>query len=138
MAQNLLKGYAFNRTRQTFLATDMRVANTHWSRLRGLMWIKPASFGFGQGLWIIPCHGVHTWAMRFPLDLVYLDEKNVVVHVEENVKPWHFAPVRMDTVTVLELPWHTVWNSSTKIGDQIEIELGNSDKGSKTKKVVAA
>jgi hypothetical protein len=138
MAENSRKGYAFNRTRQTFLATEMRVANTHWSRLRGLMGIKPANFGFGQGLWIIPCHGVHTWAMRFPLDLVYLDTHNVVVHLEENVKPWRFAPIRMDTVTVIELPWHTIWNSGTSAGDQIEMELGKSGKDSKTKKVVAA
>jgi uncharacterized protein len=138
MADNSRKGYAFNRTRQTFLATEMRVANTHWTRLRGLMGINPASFGFGQGLWIVPCHGVHTWAMRFPLDLVYLDTDNRVVHLEENVKPWRFAPVRMDTVTVLELPWHTVWNSGTNLGDQIEIELGTSGKDSTGKRVVAA
>jgi uncharacterized protein len=138
MAENSRKGYAFNRSRQTFLATEMRVANTHWNRLRGLMGIKPATFGFGQGLWIIPCHGVHTWGMRFPLDLVYLDTHNVVVHLEENVKPWRFAPVRMDTVTVLELPWHTIWNSGTAVGDHIEMELGSSGKDSATKKVVAA
>lgn len=138
MAENTRKGYAFNRSRQTFLATDMRAATTHWTRLRGLMGISPTNFGFGQGLWIIPCHGVHTWAMRFPLDLVYLDTQNVVVHLEENVKPWRFAPVRMDTVTVLELPWHTIWNSGTVVGDQIEMELGNSGADSTTKKVVAA
>lgn len=131
------KGYAFNRTRQTFLATEMRVANTHWTRLRGLMAIKPASFGFGQGLWIVPCHGVHTWGMRFPLDLLYLDSDNIVVHLEESVKPWRFAPVRMDTVTVLELPWHAIWNSGTKLGDQIEMHVG-SGADTKNKKVVAA
>lgn len=131
------RGYAFNRTRQAFLATDMRVANSHWSRLRGLMGTRPVSFGFGQGLWIVPCHGVHTWAMRFPLDLVYMDSDNLVVHLEENVKPWRFAAVRMDTATVLELPWHTIWNSGTKIGDQIELHFEKSDKDSK-EKVVAA
>jgi uncharacterized membrane protein (UPF0127 family) len=138
MTDNSRKAYAFNRTRQTFLATELRVANTHWTRLRGLMGIKPASFGFGQGLWIVPCHGVHTWAMRFPLDLVYLDTHNRVVHLDENVKPWRLAPVRMDTVTVLELPWHTIWNSGTSVGDHIEVELGTSGKDSTTKKVVAA
>jgi len=132
------RGYAFNRTRQTFLATEMRVANTHWTRLCGLMGIKKANFGFGQGLWIIPCHGVHTWGMRFPLDLIYLDEQNLVVHLEENLKPWRFAPVRMDTVTVLELPWHTVWNSGTALGDQIELQVKSARHDRDTSKVVAA
>ncbi|HET8666771.1 MAG TPA: DUF192 domain-containing protein [Terriglobales bacterium] len=131
------RGYAFNRTRQSFLATDMRVANTHWTRLRGLMWTNASSFGFGQGLWIVPCHGVHTWAMRFPIDLAYLDADNIVVHVEENVRPWRFAAVRMDAATVLELPWHTIWNSGTKIGDQIELHFEKSDRDPK-ERVVAA
>lgn len=138
MKQDSHRGYAFNRTRQTFLATEMRLANTHWARLRGLMATKPACFGFGQGLCIIPCHGVHTWAMRFPLDLVYLNVNNEVVHLEENVKPWRFARVSMDTVAVLELPSHTIWNSGTNIGDQIEMQLGTNSSDPGTKKVVAA
>lgn len=137
MANNARRGYAFNRTRQTFLATDMRVANTHWSRLRGLMGIPASAFGFGHGLWIIPCHGVHTWGMRFPLDLVYLDRNNAVMHLEENVKPWRFAAVRMDTSTLLELPPHTIWNSGTKIGDQIELHLESCEKDANVKKVTA-
>jgi uncharacterized membrane protein (UPF0127 family) len=117
------KGYAFNRTRQTFLATEVRVADSHWTRFRGLMGLKAERFGFGQGLWIVPCHGVHTWAMRFSIDVIYLDANNAVVHVEENVKPWSFAPVRIDSATVLELPAHTVWNSGTRVGDQIELTI---------------
>ncbi len=136
MTGNARRGYAFNRTRQTFLATEMRIANTHLTRLRGLIGTRAGAFGFGQGLWIVPCHGVHTWGMRFALDLVYLDANDVVVHLEENVKPWRFAPIRMDTATVVELPWHTVWNSGTKIGDQIEMHVEKSDKDSR-KKVVA-
>jgi uncharacterized protein len=131
------KGYAFNSTRQTFVATEMRLANTHIGRLRGLMGLRAANFTFGHGLWIVPCHGVHTWGMRFSLDLVYLNDDNVVVHLEENVKPWRFAPIRMDTATVLELPWHTVWNSGTKIGDELEMHVERGDKD-RDKKVVAA
>jgi hypothetical protein len=125
-------GYAFNKTRQTFVATEVRLADTHWSRLLGLMGTRAATFKFGHGLWIIPCHGVHTWAMRFPIDVVYLNADNVVIHLEENLKPWRFAPVRMDAATVLEVPWHTIWNSGTEIGDQIEVSFEGA------KKVVAA
>ena len=59
-------GYAFNRTRNAYLATKLSVAGTHWSRLRGLMGKDAASFPAGNGLWIIPSRGVHTLAMRFP------------------------------------------------------------------------
>jgi hypothetical protein len=117
--------YAFNKTRQAFLATDVRVAATHWTRLRGLIAYKPETFSVGQGLWIVPCHGVHTWAMRFAIDAVYLDRNNQVVHTEENLKPWRFAAVCAESASVLELPAHTIWHSGTKLGDQIELTLDN-------------
>lgn len=121
---NSRKGYAFNRTRQAFLATELSVADTHLSRLWGWCPSGPAAFRFGQGLWIVPSHGVHTLAMRYPIDVIYLNQNKTVIHVEENMKPWRIAPVRMEAVTVLELPCHTVWNTGTAVGDQIEISFG--------------
>ena len=126
MTESSNKGYAFNRTRQTFLASELDVANTHWSRLRGLMLTHQERLASGRGLWIVPCQGVHTMAMRYPIDVVYLDADNVVIHVEENVKPWRFTPIRLDTETVLEIPSRTVWSTETQPGDQIEIAWGNS------------
>jgi uncharacterized membrane protein (UPF0127 family) len=119
------QGIAFNKTRQTFLATQMRVANTHWARLRGLMTISPTRFLHGQALWIVPCHGVHTWLMRFAVDVVYLDRDNTVVHLEEGLRPWRFAPVRMDADSVLEVPPHTIFNSGTRIGDKFEMRVNH-------------
>src|SRR6185369_9946676 len=114
-------GYAFNRTRKEFLATELFIANTHWSRLRGLMASAPGSFRAGQGLWIVPCRGVHSLAMRFPIDVIYLDKAKQVVHVEQNLAPWRLAPVRWKAATILELPPSTVKQTNTTIGDEIEI-----------------
>jgi hypothetical protein len=115
-------GYAFNRTRNAYLATALSVAGTHWSRLRGLMGKDAASFPAGNGLWIIPSRGVHSLAMRFPIDVLYLDRDKHVVHMEENLKPWRVAKVSMRTVSVLELPENTLKSSGTAVGDEIEIE----------------
>jgi len=117
------RGYALNRTRNAYLATHVRLAGTHWSRFRGLMGTEAASFPAGQGLWIVPCHGVHTFAMRFPIDVIYLDGDKVVVHIEENLKPWRVAPVRLRAASVLELPDRTLSATQTAIGDEIEITL---------------
>jgi uncharacterized membrane protein (UPF0127 family) len=117
------KGYALNRTRNAYLATHVRLAVTHWSRFRGLMATEAERFPAGDGLWIVPCRGVHTFAMRFPIDVVYLDSDKIVVHVEENLKPWRLAPVRMRAASVLELPGHTLTSTQTAIGDEIEIAL---------------
>ena len=119
-------GYALNQTRQTYLATRLLIAETHWTRFRGLMCSDAGSFPAGQGLWIVPCHGVHTFAMRFPIDVVYLDGDKVVIHLEENLKPWRLAPVRLRAASVLELPDRTLSSTRTAIGDRIEISLGKA------------
>ena len=117
------KGYAFNRTRTTYLATDLLIARTHWSRFRGLMATDSSRFSRGQGLWINPSHGIHTFAMRFPIDAVYLDRERIVIHIEEGLKPWRVAAVRIQAASVLELPTGTVSESQTVVGDQVDISF---------------
>jgi uncharacterized protein len=121
MVLQALQGYAFNRTRQCYLATELRLAATHWSRFRGLMGRNAGDFGAGKALWIVPCHGVHTLAMRFPIDVLYLDRNKVVVHLEQGLKPWRVAPVRMAATSVLELPEGTLRSTGTLIGDELNI-----------------
>lgn len=116
-------GRAFNQTRQLYLATNLAVAETHWSRLRGLLGASQDDFRNGCGLWIRPCRGAHTLAMRFPIDVVYLDRAGTVVHLERDLRPWRFAPVRMQAASVLELPRHTVASTGTALGDRIEIKM---------------
>src|ERR1700678_4032988 len=115
------KGYAFNRTRTTYLATDLLMARTHWTRFRGLMATDSSRFTRGQGLWISPSHGIHTFAMRFPIDAVYLDRDRMVIHLEEDLKPWRMAAIRVKAVSVLEVPTGTIQASQTTLGDQIDI-----------------
>ena len=123
-------GYAFNRTRQAYLATQLSIAATHWSRLRGLMCTEPDGFHAGQGLWIVPSRGVHTFAMRFPIDVLYLDEEKTVVHLEQDLKPWRVAPVRMQAASVIELPRNMLHSTGTSLGDEIEIVLGQAREAS--------
>ena len=119
-------GYAFNRTRQAYLATQLSIAATHWTRLRGLMCTEADSFHAGQGLWIVPSRGVHTFAMRFPIDVVYLSEEKTVVHLEQDLKPWRVAAVRMQAASVIELPCNILHSTGTSLGDEIEIVLGDA------------
>jgi uncharacterized protein len=119
----MTKGYAFNRTRSTYLATDLVIASTHWTRFRGLMATDASRFSRGQGLWIYPSHGIHTFAMRFPIDALYLDRERIVIHIEEGLKPWRLAAVRVHATSVLELPTGTIRDSLTSLGDQVDISF---------------
>jgi uncharacterized membrane protein (UPF0127 family) len=116
-------GQAFNRTRQAHLATALAIANTHWSRLRGLLGLGANDFRNGSGLWIVPCHGVHTLGMGFPIDVLYLDDGLKVVGIQRDVRPWRFSPVLRNAASVLELPCGTAAETKTAVGDTIEITL---------------
>jgi uncharacterized membrane protein (UPF0127 family) len=113
--------YVYNKTRDCFVATEVSAADTYVRRLVGLLgktgsWNRP-----GRGLWIIPCHGVHTLGMMFTIDLIFLDRDKRVVHVEEHVRPFRISKVCLNARSVLELPTHTVDRTGTRIGDQLEI-----------------
>jgi uncharacterized protein len=118
--------YAYNRTRQAYLATDLRVARTHWSRLRGLMATDLGKFPPGSGLWIVPCRGVHSFGMRFAIDVVYLNSEQTVVYVQENFRPWRVAPVRLSAASVVELPSGTIDETHTRVGDIIDVGLNGN------------
>jgi uncharacterized protein len=123
MAPLFGQGKAFNQTRQTYLATDLALANTHWTRLRGLIGRAADDFGNGSGIWITPCRGVHTLGMAFAIDVIYLDRSLKVVDVQSAVRPWRFTPVRLRAASVLELPCHMAAETKTEVGDTIVITL---------------
>jgi uncharacterized membrane protein (UPF0127 family) len=116
-----------NKTRERFVATNVAVADSYFSRLIGLLGKTKRWARAGQGLWIIPSHGVHTIGMLFPIDLVFLDREKNVVHVEEHVKPFRISRVSIRTYSVLELPAHTVFRTGTCVGDQLEFLAANKD-----------
>jgi len=122
------RGQAFNQTRQAYLATALAIANTHWTRLRGLLGLRSSDFRNGSGLWIVPCHGVHTLGMGFPIDVVYLDGAMTVIHIQDDLRPWRFAPVRTQAASVLELPCRTAAETRTTVGDKIQITLEKDGK----------
>ncbi len=117
------QGQAFNQTRGAYLATALAVADTHWTRFRGLLSLASDDFRNGDGLWLVPCHGVHTLGMGFAIDVVYLDQALRVIHTEAQLQPWRIAPVRRHSLSVLELPCSTITTTQTAVGDKIVITL---------------
>ena len=110
---------AFNRTRGTLLATCLQVADSGPARQRGLLGRN--GLAEGEGLWIIPCESVHTFFMRFAIDLVYLDRKRRVRKVRSGVGPWRLSAC-ISAHSVLELAAGTVRSTGTQRGDSLEFE----------------
>ena len=61
------------------------------------------SLPLGEALLIPRCAGVHTWFMRFAIDVVWLDNGNRILGVVENLKQWKTARGPAGTVHCLEL-----------------------------------
>jgi hypothetical protein len=111
----------YNKTRERFVATHARVADTYFSRLIGLLGTTRRWVRAGNGLWIVPSHGVHTIGMLYALDLIFLDRNCLVTDIEEHVRPFRISKVSFKADSVLELPVHTVFRTETRVGDQLEI-----------------
>lgn len=113
-----LASQAVNTTRGTTLAARLEAANTSATRRKGLL--GRDQFLPGEGLWITPCESVHTFFMRFPIDLVYLDRNLKVKKVCHRVAAWRISAC-LTAHSVLELPAGTVEATQTQRGDQVEI-----------------
>jgi uncharacterized protein len=106
-----------NATRSTVLATHLEVAHSAKKRKKGLL--GRDGLAPGEGLWIVPCESVHTFSMRFPIDLIYLDRENRVRKVRDSVGAWRISAC-LTAHSVLELPAGTVRNTATRRGDVLE------------------
>jgi uncharacterized membrane protein (UPF0127 family) len=97
-----LKVLVRNQTRKTVLGACVDVADTSAKRRTGLL--KHTGLAPGEGLWIVPCESVHTFFMKFAIDLIYLDRDHKVRKVR------------------IELPAGTAEETGTRPGDVLAID----------------
>jgi uncharacterized membrane protein (UPF0127 family) len=116
MAVRLL---ATNVTRGVTLAENGRVADSIWGRLVGLL--RDKELAEGDGLWIVPCNSIHSFAMRFAFDAVFLDHDLRIIHLMGEMKPWRISPIKFAAHSVLELPAGVIAQSGSRLGDQLEM-----------------
>ena len=114
-AASLLK--ISNLTRQTVLAENAQLASDSAARNKGLL--GRASLPPGEGLWIVPCESVHTFFMKFPIDLVYIDRNKKVKKARSNVPPWRLSAC-LSAHSIVELPAGTILRTQTVSGDTLE------------------
>ena len=107
------------RNGRVFLS-QLREARGHWQQFVGLMF-TPA-LGDGEGVMFRPARGIHTHFMRFPIDLIYLDDAHRVHAIREAMPPW-----RLDLRTataVIEAGAGTARAADIRIGDELRITTG--------------
>jgi uncharacterized membrane protein (UPF0127 family) len=94
------------------------VADSPFTRLKGLLGrdgLEP-----GEGLLLRPASSVHTWFMRFAIDVVFLDRDLVVLGISDAVEPWRAAGKR-GAKAALELPAGEAARRGLAVGDRLEL-----------------
>jgi uncharacterized protein len=109
----------FHRSTGECLAQRVTLAHTSWTRLRGLIGRK--NLDPDEVLWIRPCNGVHTFWMRFSIDVVFLDRQFFIVKTIENMRPFCVCLPKFSARSVIEMPAFSISKYKLKIGDQLQI-----------------
>jgi uncharacterized protein len=108
-----------NATRAVLLGETVSVAGDSRSRRTGLL--KHTGLHRGEGLWIVPCESVHTFGMKFAIDVVFLNRKKKVLKIRKDMTKRRIA-ICLWAHSVLELPAGTLQETGTVPGDQLEFE----------------
>ncbi len=108
-----------NRTRGTTLASSVDLADTPKSRRIGLL--RHEALEPGKGLWIYPTQAIHTIGMRFPIDVAFLDRKLRIKRIYHRLAPFRLTTFVWRAQSVLELPAGSLANTSTTVGDELQI-----------------
>jgi uncharacterized membrane protein (UPF0127 family) len=77
----------------------------------------------GSAMILAPCSSVHTFFMKFPIDIIFVARDGRVVKICERRRPWRLA-LGLGAFAVVELPAGALEASGTRVGDRLEITLG--------------
>lgn len=109
-----------NTSSNTLLAENASIAESLFSRIKGLL--GRSSLGANEALIIKSCNSIHTFFMRFAIDVIFLDRDNRVVGLKENMPPFRVTPIYYRAIQVVELPAYTISRTKTQLNDRIQLE----------------
>jgi uncharacterized protein len=93
-------------------------ADSFAARFFGLMLRK--SLPNHEALLLAPCNSIHMFFMRFPIDVVFLDEQHEIKQMAENLRPWRIIPPVRAAHAALELPAGSIKRFNMAVGDKLE------------------
>lgn len=88
---------------------------------KGIGLIGWKDFGGKNGLLLTNTNSIHTFFVRFPLDLVFLDKNMKVIKLVKNLKPFRISPIVWKAQHVLEMPSGSIEKYSINLKDSIDL-----------------
>jgi uncharacterized membrane protein (UPF0127 family) len=108
-----------NISKKQTLANEVVISNSFLSRLKGLLGYK--SIRKDMAMLLRPANSIHTFFMRFPIDVIFVDKDNVIIRIFSDMKPFRATGIYPASCFVVELPGGTVNSTQTAIGDSLQI-----------------
>ena len=108
-----------NKTKNITLAESVFIANTFFTRVRGLLGVK--EFLPNQAVILQPCNSVHTFFMRFAIDIIFIDKNYRVIKTLPSVNPNRIIPIYWYSNKVIELPAGRLGLTNTQLQDQLQL-----------------
>jgi uncharacterized membrane protein (UPF0127 family) len=106
------------------IAEQVKEAHTFWTRFKGLMLTN--SMPDNLALHISPCPSIHTFFMRYGIDVLYVNDKNQIVGLEENLAPGKTGKRFSKVLSVIELPAGKIKTTSTAVGQTVAFVMEKS------------
>ena len=108
-----------NQTKNTVLAEDVFIANTPFKRIKGLLGEKILLPD--QAIILDPCNSVHTFFMRFAIDILFVDKDYKVVKALSELNPNKITRIYWHSSRVIELPAGRLNLTNTQAKDQLQL-----------------
>lgn len=108
-----------NRTKGTLIAQDAVLKATFWARMKGLLGER--GLAAGCAVILLPCNSIHTFFMRFSIDVLFVDKNNRVAKTIADLAPFRLSSICFKATSAVELPAGTIKASRTSFGDILEI-----------------
>ena len=106
----------------SIVAAEVERADTILKQIIGLMFRKsvPESYAMVFSMKRDNREGIHMLFMRFPIDIVFLDQDKRIIDIRQNLKPWTgMAFSRKPFRYAIELPAGAVARASLKEGERL-------------------
>ena len=101
------------------ISNDLKIADTFFRKLFGLVFSAPLKEG--EGLLINNCSSIHTFWMRYPIDVLFLGSDNRVIRFFEDLKPFRVTPYIRGAAKTVELKSGSLRVCSLKTGDCLKL-----------------
>lgn len=107
-----------NETQNLTLSNKVENAVTFFERSKGLL--GRSSLDSTQCLWIQDCKSIHTFFMKFSIDVLYVDQNLKVTKIDRNIKPWSLSWGGLASNSCFEFQSDRLM-SQVSIGDQLRV-----------------